>query len=68
MLKFACMDQGHGVIIALIPIGIFLLLHQFVEAAPHPYAERIYSGKLSIQRAKLPLGKEIVLSLLNGST
>jgi uncharacterized protein len=42
-------------------IGKLRSLHQFVEASPHPFAVRIYSGKLSVQRQKLPSGKDIVL-------
>ncbi|MFA6482578.1 MAG: AAA family ATPase [Bacteroidales bacterium] len=42
-------------------IGKMRSLHQFVKVAPHPYAVRIYSGKLSVQKENLPSGKEVVM-------
>jgi hypothetical protein len=36
-------------------------LHQFIEAAPHPYAVRMYSGKFSIEEHSTRSGKKYFL-------
>ncbi len=36
-------------------------MHQFVERADHPYAVRLYSNKLNIQKSATPGGKEYLL-------
>jgi len=36
-------------------------LFQFVDQAPHPYAVRVYSGKLNIEEGKTPGGNPFVL-------
>lgn len=36
-------------------------LHQFIEGAPHPYAVRMYSGKLSIEEHSTRSGKKYFL-------
>jgi hypothetical protein len=36
-------------------------LHQFIEAAPHPYAVRMYAGKFSIDEHATRSGKKYFL-------
>ena len=36
-------------------------LHQFIEAAPHPYAVRMYAGKFSIEEHSTRSGKKYFL-------
>jgi len=41
--------------------GSLKSLHQFIEAADHPYAIRIYGGEFKIEKAVTPLGKPYIL-------
>lgn len=42
-------------------VGTLRSLHQFINLCNHPYAIRLYSGPLKIDRAKTPEGKEFFL-------
>lgn len=41
--------------------GILRSIHQFVQTAPHPFAVRIYSGKLSVNRQRTADGTNYML-------
>lgn len=41
--------------------GTLRSLHQFIEAAEHPYAIRMYSGAFGVERAVTPGGKPYIL-------
>jgi hypothetical protein len=36
-------------------------LHQFIDMAPHPYAVRLYAGKLAVQQTQTIRGKKFYL-------
>lgn len=36
-------------------------LHQFVDHSPHPYAVRLYSGSVSLEKTRTPAGKDYTL-------
>lgn len=38
--------------------GTLRSLHQFVEKSPHPYAVRLYHGKMDLHEAETPTGKK----------
>ena len=42
-------------------VGTLRSLHQFVEAAPHPYAVRIYGGEFMVEKAVTPAGTPYLL-------
>ena len=42
-------------------VGKLKSLHQFMSAAPHPYAVRMYAGKFSIETHQLSNGKQFYL-------
>ena len=43
------------------PTGRLRSLHQFIDKAPHPYAVRIYSGELSVDRIQTINDKPCIL-------
>lgn len=42
-------------------VGTLKSLHQFIDAANHPYAVSLYAGEFSIEKAKTPNGKPYFL-------
>ncbi len=41
--------------------GSLKSLHQFIDAAPHEYAVRIYGGQFCVEKTKTPSGKQYLL-------
>ena len=41
--------------------GTLKSLHQFIDAAPHPFAARIYGGEFKVENAVTPAGKRFIL-------
>jgi predicted AAA+ superfamily ATPase len=41
--------------------GSLKSLHQFIEAADHPYAVRVYGGAFTVEKAVTPMSKPYIL-------
>jgi predicted AAA+ superfamily ATPase len=41
--------------------GMLRSIHQFIHRSPHPYAVRVYSGKLSVDHLRTPYGTNYML-------
>ena len=41
--------------------GSLKSLHQFIDAAPHEYAVRVYGGQFCVEKTKTPSGKQYLL-------